>query len=93
MTNNLILGSGFNMENMRRILIREREMVRADTPIGHRCSNLVEQIENYYFSTDQQQRESLMYSIAKSLLEIRDLRLGNRIVSARSKQQLMLAYQ
>lgn len=39
-------GTKRDLENTRRDLIALREAHGADTPIGHRCSNIVELIQN-----------------------------------------------
>ncbi len=38
--------SGFDLENTRRDLIALRVKYGADTPIGHRCSNIAELLDN-----------------------------------------------
>jgi hypothetical protein len=79
------------LENARRYFIAQRQFEGADTPIGHRWSNLVELSQAIYGSTDQDQREHCTVSFAKNLCEILDLKL-NRPPRMLSRQQLMLAY-
>jgi hypothetical protein len=58
--------NSFDLEDTRRQLIAKRNAAGADTPIGHRCSNLIEQLENLRGATGDQ-REHLMKSIQKSM--------------------------
>lgn len=63
----------FDLENTRRKLIAKREAAGADTPLGHRCSNLIEQLQNYAKAESEDQRERLRASIQKSMSEIAGL--------------------
>jgi hypothetical protein len=53
-------------EDTRRKLIAKRNTAGAEMPIGHRCSNLIEQLENLRDATGDQ-RSHLMKSIQKSM--------------------------
>lgn len=81
----------FGLENARRYFIAQREFEGADTPIGHRWSNLVELSQAIYGSTDPVQREHCMASFAKNLGEILDLKLV-REPRMLSREQLLVAY-
>lgn len=61
--------SGFDLENARRDLIAKRNAAGADTEIGHRCSNLIEQLENYR-TAEGDQRANLAKSIERTLKEL-----------------------
>ena len=50
---------GFELENTRRELIAMRVKHGADTPVGHRISNLIEQLENLR-TAEGTQRENLL---------------------------------
>lgn len=60
---------GFELEDTRRKLIAKREAVGADTPIGHRCSNLIEQLQNYQ-AAEGEQKANLAKSIQQSMAEL-----------------------
>lgn len=62
----------FDLENTRRKLIAMRVEHGADTPLGHRISNLIEQIENLK-DAEGVQRENLIKSIDKSMADIKAL--------------------
>lgn len=81
----------FGLENARRYFIAQREFEGADTPIGHRWSNLVELSQAIYGSTDPVQREHCMVSFAKNLGDILDLKLA-RPARTLPRSQLLLAY-
>lgn len=59
----------FDVETAQRDLIAKRAAAGADTPIGHRCSNLIEQLEHYQTATGDQ-RANLAKSIQRSLTEL-----------------------
>jgi len=61
--------SGFDLENARRDLIAKRVAAGANSEIGHRCSNLIEQLEHYR-TAEGEQREHLAKSIQRSLAEL-----------------------
>lgn len=63
----------FDLEDTRRQLIAKRQAAGADTPLGHRCSNLIEQLQNYAKAESEEQRERLRASIQKSMAEIAGL--------------------
>ncbi len=62
----------FDLENTRRELIAMRVKHGADTPVGHRISNLIEQCENLR-TAEGVQRENLIRNIEKSMTEIKAL--------------------
>lgn len=62
-------GSGFDLENARRELIAKRLAAGADTEIGHRCSNLIEMLENYR-TAEGDQKAILAKSIERTLAEL-----------------------
>lgn len=59
----------FDVETSRRHLIALRVRFGADTPKGHRCSNLIEQIQAMETATGEQ-REHLHANIRKSIAEL-----------------------
>lgn len=61
--------SGFDLEDARRNLIAKRTAAGADTPIGHRCSNLVELLDNYGKS-EGKQREHIEANIRKQMADL-----------------------
>ena len=62
----------FDHEDTRRQLIALRGKLGADTPAGHRCSNLVEQLENMR-TAEGEQRAHLAKSIGRQMKELTDL--------------------
>lgn len=62
----------FDFENTRRELIAMRVKHGANTPVGHRISNLIEQCENLRTAVGDQ-RANLLKSIDKSVTEIKAL--------------------
>ncbi len=64
--------TNFDVENTRRDLIAMREKHGANTPVGHRISNLIEQVQNLRTATGEQ-RENLIRSMQKSMDEIKAL--------------------
>ncbi len=62
----------FDLENTRRALIARRVASKANTPAGHRCSNLVEQLEHYR-TAEGDQRTHLAKSIAAQMKELTGL--------------------
>lgn len=54
-----------DMETTRRRLIAARTACGADTPAGHRYSNMVEQLENYARAGTAEQRAHLRKSISQ----------------------------
>lgn len=59
----------FDVETSRRHLIALRVKFGADTPKGHRCSNLIEQIEAMQ-TAEGEQRANLQKAIARSIKEL-----------------------
>lgn len=59
-------------ENTRRELIAKRVAAGADTPIGHRCSNLIEMLDNYR-TAEGEQKANLAKSIQKTMAELAGL--------------------
>lgn len=62
----------FDLEKTRRELIAMRVKHGAETPVGHRISNLIEQCENLR-TAEGEQRANLIRSIDKSVAEIKAL--------------------
>lgn len=62
----------FDVENARRELTAMRDKHGADTPVGHRISNLIEQVENLR-SAAGEQRDNLIRNIQKSMDDIKRL--------------------
>lgn len=62
----------FDFENTRRELIAMRVKHGAETPVGHRISNLIEQCENLR-TAEGEQRANLIKFIDKSVTEIKAL--------------------
>ena len=58
--------SGFDLDATRRSLIAMRVKHGAESPIGHRCSNLIEQLQNLETATGDQ-RANLQKAIAQQL--------------------------
>lgn len=65
----------FDLENTRRNLIAMREKFGANTPAGHRCSNLVEQLQNYASATGEQ-KAHLEKSISHQMADLAKLSSG-----------------
>jgi hypothetical protein len=59
-----------DLENTRRNLISKRVAAGADSPIGHRCSNLVELLENYAKAEGEVQRAHIEVNIRKQMAEL-----------------------
>ncbi len=62
----------FDLKKARADLLALRVKVGADTPVGHRCSNLIEQLQNLEGATGEQ-RAGLLKGIARSIAEIEGL--------------------
>jgi hypothetical protein len=58
-----------DLEDTRRSLIALRVKVGAETPAGHRCSNLVEQLEHYR-TAEGDQRANLAKGIQYQMAEL-----------------------
>lgn len=58
----------FEMEDIRRKLIALRVQYGANTPVGHRCSNLIEQIQAFDKAGDE--RLALAKSIDRTMREL-----------------------
>lgn len=56
-------------EDIRRALTAKRVAAGANTPIGHRCSNLIELLDNYRGSAGDD-RIRLEYLIRKQMAEL-----------------------
>jgi len=61
--------SAFDLEDARRNLIAMRVRFGANTPKGHACSNLIEQVKNMAGATGDQ-KASLHKSISKSIAKL-----------------------
>lgn len=62
-----------NLEQTRRELIAKRVAAGANTPIGHRCSNLVELLDNYATAEGEDQREHISKNIRRQMAELAGL--------------------
>jgi hypothetical protein len=58
---------------LRSYLKAKRDFYGADTPIGHRCSNLMKQIESLDFMTDREARADLKKRMALQMRELEAL--------------------
>ena len=65
----------FDEMAIRTKLIQMRTMHGAETQIGHRCSNLLEKLENRSKATDKDQIRRLEKSIGQSVAELAALTL------------------
>lgn len=63
----------FDESSIRTSLLALRKKHGADTAIGHRCSNLLEQLENRAKSTDQDQRRMPEKNIGESVADLAQL--------------------
>lgn len=59
----------FDLEDARRKLTAMRAKLGADTPAGHRCSNLIEQLQNLRDATGDQ-KANLEKSIKRQMAEL-----------------------
>lgn len=59
-----------DLEDTRRQLIAKRVAAGANTPIGHRCSNLVELLDNYGKAESEEQRAHIEAGIRKQMAEL-----------------------
>jgi hypothetical protein len=62
-----------SLPSVRAALIALRAKHGADTPIGHRCSNLIGQLENYENVMGADRKRALDRNIAHSLKELAKL--------------------
>lgn len=62
----------FDVEDARRNLTAYRKTLGADTPAGHRCPNLIEQLQNLRDTTGDQ-KANLEKSIKLQMKELADL--------------------
>jgi hypothetical protein len=62
--------SGFDPVDARRNLIAKRVAAGADTEIGHRCSNLVELLDNYAKVESEEQRAHIEAGIRKQMADL-----------------------
>lgn len=63
---------GFELERTHAYLIAKRNFYGADSAIGHRCSNIVEQLENHRNATGDQ-KAALEKSIAQQMADLERL--------------------
>ena len=59
----------FELEDTRRRLIALRDKHGADTPAGHRCSNIIEQLQNMR-DAEGDQRKNLVKSLGEQMAEL-----------------------
>ena len=62
----------FDLKAIRKQLTSLRTRHGADSPVGHRCSNLIEQLKNYP-TLPMEQRLALRKNIAKSVADLAKL--------------------
>lgn len=62
--------SGFDPVDARRNLIAKRVAAGADSPIGHRCSNLTVLLDNYAKAESEEQRAHIEAGIRKQMAEL-----------------------
>ena len=62
----------FDLKAIRKQLTALRTRHGADSPVGHRCSNLIEQLKNYP-TLPMEQRTALRNNIAKSVADLAKL--------------------
>jgi hypothetical protein len=61
------------LEDTRRQLIALRVKHGADSPIGHRCSNIIELLQNYEKAIAADHEASIAKQISKQMLELERL--------------------
>lgn len=71
----------FDPEATRRFLMAERVLAGAKSPMGHRCSNLIEQIKSYQSAPAAAQASYLEALIRRSVAEIQALK-DRRLIGA-----------
>ena len=67
-----MMTNDFDLKAIRKQLTALRTRHGADSPVGHRCSNLIEQLKNYEEATGEQ-RQELEKNIAKSVADLAKL--------------------
>lgn len=60
----------------RKQLIALRNEVKADSPIGHRCSRAIEQLQNAEKAETPELREKLLFALVATLAEISAIKHG-----------------
>lgn len=68
------MSMNFDLETMRRSLIAMREFFGADTPEGHRCSNLIEQRENFETAVTPDQKDNLRKLMEEQIVGLEKLK-------------------
>jgi hypothetical protein len=63
----------FDLDKARSDLMTLRNKHGAETAIGHRCSNLLEQLQNLEGATGDEHRRVLQKLIGRSLAELAEL--------------------
>ena len=61
------------MNDVRGQLVTLRRQHGAHSPIGHRCTNLLERMENYSKETDALAREKILASIDRQKVHLKRL--------------------
>lgn len=79
-----LVPSAFDLWAARRFIIAERLLAGADTPLGHRCSNMVEMIENYQTADSPFQVSNIKRSLIKTVQEIAEIK-GRKALPAPAK--------
>ncbi len=67
-----------DIETTRRDLTALRVKFGSDTPLGHRRSNLIEQIQNYRNETNKDARTHLAGNVGRTVTDIRQLLAGHQ---------------
>lgn len=80
-THREMVPSAFDSLDARRFTIAERTMAGHDTPLGHRCSNFIEQMENYAKAATDAQRSHLKRSMVQTVSEIAEIK-GRKALAA-----------
>jgi hypothetical protein len=80
----VVVPIAFDPDATRRFLIAERVAAGSKSAMGHRCSNLVEQIKSYQAAADPAQRAYLEASIRRSVAEIHAIKDRRAIEAQRA---------
>lgn len=69
-----VLPSIFDAWSARRFIMAERAIAGPDTPLGHRCSNMVELIENYGHADSPWQVSNIKTLLVRTVQEIAEIK-------------------
>lgn len=64
----------FDLWAARRFIIAERVLAGADTALGHRCSNMIELIENYTMADNPTQVSAIKIRLFQTVQEIAEIK-------------------